>query len=72
MAFLDDTDGSRARPAVLIEADRRILAAKVTDGARQIRVLGQITAPGSGAAWDECAVPHLAESGMKVQEQSVK
>jgi anti-sigma regulatory factor (Ser/Thr protein kinase) len=55
VVLLDDIDGSRARPASLIKANRAIFAAYVADGARRIRIVGEVPRPALVAQWDQWA-----------------
>ncbi|WP_433277543.1 anti-sigma factor RsbA family regulatory protein [Pseudonocardia xinjiangensis] len=52
VVFLDDREGRRTRPANTIATNRQFLADRLTDGAQQIRVLGEVPHPGLGAPWD--------------------
>lgn len=51
ISFLDGS-AQYARPAVAIKLYRDLLASHVADGARQIRVVGDVPHPGVGAPWD--------------------
>lgn len=44
-----------ARPAATIAAHRRMLAGMVADGADQIRIVGDVPHPGTGAPWHQWA-----------------
>jgi hypothetical protein len=55
VVLLDDIDGSRARPASVIKANRAIFAAFVADGARRIRIVGEVPRPALVAQWDQWA-----------------
>jgi len=55
VVLLDDTDGSRARPASVIRANRAVFAAAVADGARRIRLVGEVPHPALVAQWNQWA-----------------
>lgn len=57
VVLLQDDRGSRARPASLIETNRKLLARSARDAADRdpagrIRVVGEVPHPGTGAPWD--------------------
>ncbi|RKR86338.1 anti-sigma regulatory factor (Ser/Thr protein kinase) [Micromonospora pisi] len=56
-------DGLYARPAAAIRSYRQLLADYVRDGARQVRIIGEMPRPAFGATWDwwaryEAAINH--------------
>lgn len=51
LVFLDDGTGRFTRPASVLEANREFFAARVADGAGQIRFVGEIPHPGLSARW---------------------
>jgi anti-sigma regulatory factor (Ser/Thr protein kinase) len=50
-----DGRGRRANPAEIINNARELLGSYTAEGARQIRVVGSVPHPGSGALWDRWA-----------------
>lgn len=57
VVLLEDDRGSRARPASLIETNRKLLARSAREAADRddpgrIRVVGEVPHPGTGAPWD--------------------
>jgi anti-sigma regulatory factor (Ser/Thr protein kinase) len=57
---LDDVivlpDGDRyRRPAAMLASYRRLFAEKLTEGASQLRVVGEVPHPGTGATWERWA-----------------
>jgi anti-sigma regulatory factor (Ser/Thr protein kinase) len=55
VVLLDDADGSRARPASLIKANRKTFSAAVADGARRIRFIGEVPHSALVAQWKQWA-----------------